>query len=241
VTAAEFIARIVEGAVALPVDLQSRVKQARFMRDSSGDRVIILIFFKELIMQIKDELKKLIGKPCWFNEGILEIREKSDGEIVAIEEDNLIIKNILFEHLSKIPLFAISGIKRKDLGSKNIKKETMTQIRLRELEPFNVPPVNDQQAALFMRNLTGNETFEFDGDQRPSAMMIYYLEYNYPEITSASAELLSTDIDTFIAACESGKHPTIEDALKEYGVGHIQIEYGGKLKETIIHTESEKS
>lgn len=73
-------------------------------------------------MEIKDELKKLIGKPCWFNEGILEIRKKSDGEIVGIEGDNLVIKNIVFEHISKIPLFAISGIRRKDLGSEEIKK-----------------------------------------------------------------------------------------------------------------------
>jgi len=47
-----------------------------------------------------------------------------------------------------------------------------------------------------MRHLTGNETFEFDGDQRPLAMMIYHLEYNYPGATCVVAELLSTDIYT---------------------------------------------
>ena len=65
-------------------------------------------------MEIKDELKKLMGKPCWFNEGILEIRKNSDAEIVGIEGDNLVIKNVILGHVNKIPFHAIDKIRRKD-------------------------------------------------------------------------------------------------------------------------------
>jgi hypothetical protein len=37
------------------------------------------------------------------------------------------------------------------------------RIVLRDVEPFNVPPVDNQEAAQLMRRLTGGETFEWLG------------------------------------------------------------------------------
>lgn len=71
------------------------------------------------------------------------------------------------------------------------------RIILRELEPFNIPPVNNQEAALFTRKLTGNESFEFDGVSRPKAFLIHSLKYNYPRHSFAHGWLMSVNIDTF--------------------------------------------
>lgn len=102
-------------------------------------------------------------------------------------------------------------------------------VRLREVEPFNFPPVDNQEAALFMRHLTGNETFEFDGDQKPKSMLIYDLIYKYPRLCSAHGWLLSVDIDTFENMCDSGKFNTMEPILKATIIGTIGIDLGGNL------------
>lgn len=60
------------------------------------------------------ELKKLIGKPAWLMGDILEIRKSSDAEIAGIENGNIILKHLLFNKVSAIPISQICSIRRKD-------------------------------------------------------------------------------------------------------------------------------
>lgn len=107
-------------------------------------------------------------------------------------------------------------------------------ITLREMEPFNIPPVNNQEAALFTQHLKGNETFQFDGSQKPKCFMIWDLKYAYPRHSYAHAWLLSTDVDSFLNLCNSGGHSTMEPILKKFIIGRIDIEYGGNVAGTQI-------
>lgn len=107
-------------------------------------------------------------------------------------------------------------------------------VKLREMEPFNIETVDNHQAALFTSRLTGNETFEFDGDQKPKSFEIYTLKYNYPRHSFAHAWLLSIDIDSYLNVCNSGLYNTMEPIYKKYVIGRIEIEYGGNLTNTVI-------
>jgi len=60
-------------------------------------------------MSIIDQLKELIDKPCWFKEGILEIRKNSDGFLFEVNEDHIIIKNVIFEKTHKIYIYMKSA------------------------------------------------------------------------------------------------------------------------------------
>lgn len=102
-------------------------------------------------------------------------------------------------------------------------------ITTREVEPFNIPPVDNHQAGLFTRHLTGKETFSFSGNEKPKSMMIYSLKYNYPRHCFAHAYLLSIDLDQFESICSSGLHPTMEGIMKQYVVGNIELEFGGDI------------
>ncbi len=107
-------------------------------------------------------------------------------------------------------------------------------MQLREMEPFNIPPVDNHQAGLFTKHLKGNEIFEFNGDKTPKAFLIHSLKYNYPRHSFATGWLLSVNIDTFLDMCNSGRHQTMEPILKSTVIGSIQIEYGGDLPSTSI-------
>jgi len=64
-------------------------------------------------MGIKDELKELVGKKCWISGSILEIRKKSDAEIIAVDDDRVTIKHFLGQ-VHHIPISQIYTIVRKD-------------------------------------------------------------------------------------------------------------------------------
>lgn len=66
-------------------------------------------------ISLKDQLKGLINKPCWFKEGILEIRKNSDANLIEVGVDYIILKNQLFGHVNTIPIAAIRKIVRLDL------------------------------------------------------------------------------------------------------------------------------
>lgn len=108
-------------------------------------------------------------------------------------------------------------------------------VSLREIEPFNVPPVDNQQAGLFMRHLTGNETFSFSGEKRPKSVMFYSVVYKYPRLCSAHGWLLSVDIDTFEGLCGSGQF-TMEQIMKEVKIGSIGIDLGGDLSSPKLYS-----
>jgi len=67
-------------------------------------------------MVTKAELKKLIGKKCWFYQGTLEILQSADSEIIDVEEKDfeysLVIKRL--GQIWRIPDYEIRKVVRKD-------------------------------------------------------------------------------------------------------------------------------
>jgi len=64
---------------------------------------------------MKEQLKQLLNKPCWFKEGTLEIRKTSDGKLIEVADDYIIVENAILEKVQKIPINQIFSINRKDL------------------------------------------------------------------------------------------------------------------------------
>lgn len=69
-------------------------------------------------ISIKEQLLELVNKPCWFKNGILEIRKNSDAYLSEVGSDYIVIHNKIFEKTHKIHLTNISSIERKDLTEK---------------------------------------------------------------------------------------------------------------------------
>ena len=101
--------------------------------------------------------------------------------------------------------------------------------KIDKIEPFNIPPVDNNDAALFMKHITGDEDFSFTWDEKPKAMMIYELKYSYPKQSYLHGLLLSVSIDLWEHELGSGRHTTIEPYLKQYVIGLITIEIGGDI------------
>ena len=112
------------------------------------------------------------------------------------------------------------------------------EISLRDLEPFNIPPVDDYQAGLFMKHLTGRETFEFHGKGKPKSLMFYDLKYNYPRHCFAHGYLLSVSIDDFLLLCGASGSETIAPILKKVKLGSLGIEFGGSIDGCTLYTGS---
>jgi len=88
-----------------------------------------------------------------------------------------------------------------------------------------------------MRHLTGQETVEFGGYQRPEAMMVYELRYDYPRHSLARGLLLSVSVDAFERACASDEHRTMAPILKKYLLGGVRIEFGRSITGVKVSTE----
>jgi hypothetical protein len=88
-------------------------------------------------------------------------------------------------------------------------------LKTADVEPFNVPPVDNHQAALFTKQLNGTETFHYDGEITPLSMMLNSIKFNLPKHSFAHGYLLSVNIDTFMNACNSGLFSTMEPILKK--------------------------
>lgn len=62
----------------------------------------------------ENELKPFVGKPCWFNGDILEIRKRSDSTLKAVEDGEVVLEHFL-GHLTSVPVSEIRFIQRKDI------------------------------------------------------------------------------------------------------------------------------
>ncbi len=62
----------------------------------------------------ENELKPLVGKPCWFDGDILEIRKRSDATLKAVENGEVVLAHFL-DHVTRVPISEISSIRRKDI------------------------------------------------------------------------------------------------------------------------------
>ena len=135
-------------------------------------------------------------------------------------------------HRSKEPVKVTS----RSSGASNSAQRKGKVIHLRDVEPFNIPPADNEAAFKFTSHLTGSESFEFDGMQ-PRSMIIYSVKYNYPRHCLADAWLLSVGVDEFTRICERTSEPTMEQILKDFVVGSIHIEYGGACNGVMISSK----
>ena len=108
------------------------------------------------------------------------------------------------------------------------------RMQLSEIEPINIPPVDNNEAAAFMRHLTGNEILEFAGCQQPRLMIIYSLKYAWPHHCFAHGWLLSIDYETLSSLSDSDEYATMEPIMKKFLVGTIGIEFGGTLQSPTV-------
>jgi len=65
-------------------------------------------------MSTKEELKQLVGKKCWYSGHTLEIRKKSDAEIISINDATVVVKHFLGK-VHDIPISDIWSVVRKDV------------------------------------------------------------------------------------------------------------------------------
>jgi len=108
---------------------------------------------------------------------------------------------------------------------------------LKEVEPFNLNGVDDNQAALFLRHLSGNESFEFSSEKRPKSIALHTVKYKHPRLCSAHGWLLSVDINTFeMLSNQIGSDIDLfQQMLKEVTIGNIGIDLGGDLSNPRIY------
>jgi len=102
-------------------------------------------------------------------------------------------------------------------------------IKLMDVEPYAIPPVEDNIAQMFLRHLTGNETFEYYGNQKPKCWLIKDLNYKYPRLTSAHGLLLSIDVNSFIQYCQANPTAPFQSVLNKYYLCDLHIDLGGSL------------
>jgi hypothetical protein len=122
-----------------------------------------------------------------------------------------------------------------NLGIRHKTADSSMQLRLSDVEPFNVPPVDNDEAARFMRHMTGREPFTFNGSTRPRSFLINSLKFAHPRHSFAHGFLLSCDVDTLRDACSAGSAGgTMQPILKQYIVGTLHIECGGNLADTVV-------
>jgi hypothetical protein len=100
-------------------------------------------------------------------------------------------------------------------------------IRIKDVEPFNLPNVDNEQAGSFLRRLSGMETFEFNNTPKPKSMVLFYFNNRYPDYSNARGALLSIGIDQFQELCRSATN--MAQTMKPNIVGYINIEYGGNI------------
>jgi hypothetical protein len=103
-------------------------------------------------------------------------------------------------------------------------------IKMKEIEPFNLENVNNQQAGLFFHQLTGNETLDYTGNTTPKSILIYSLDYNYPAYSSARGILLSISIDRFMSICQTATD--MKQVIDPHSLGQVRFEFGGNLNDT---------
>ena len=98
----------------------------------------------------------------------------------------------------------------------------MDFFKLKELEPINLPNVDNHEANRFMNHLTGDETIDVDFIQKPKCWAIYDLKYKYPRHSFAQGFLFT------ITALEIELKNS--DELQNYICGTLYAEFGGNCE-----------
>jgi len=85
-----------------------------------------------------------------------------------------------------------------------------------------------------MQTLSGRETFEFYGNEKPKSMLVYSLKYNFPNHNVADCYLLSISVNTFYELANFGRYPSLGTMLAGKMLGKLHIEFGGTLSSKSI-------
>jgi tetratricopeptide (TPR) repeat protein len=131
------------------------------------------------------------------------------------------------------------GTKESDLPKSIInqyKEDNKYKYKLKDIEPFSAFHVNKEQAKMFLEKITGNEIFDFKSEKNPLCMMIYHVNYSYPNQCTCDAYLLSIGVDKFLSVCELGEFSTMEPIMKQYTIGKIHINYSANPNDFKIVT-----
>ena len=101
------------------------------------------------------------------------------------------------------------------------------KLTLRDIEPFNIPSVDDNLARDFLRHFSGTEVFEFTGDRIPLSMMLTNINLDNPNHIYANGFLLSSTIDDYER--ELSKKASQDYIIKDFIIGKIVLELSGEL------------
>jgi len=141
---------------------------------------------------------------------------------------------------------AILDLQKASEQGNEVATKTLKQIKekisknhfiLKDIEPFNIPPVNNDIAESFFKQLTGGESFMLDNDIKPLSMIIFYARNDFPKHSYVKGLLLSINIDNFQK--KSSNEKVMEDLFNEFAIASITIEIGGELKEAKITVQKD--
>ena len=133
---------------------------------------------------------------------------------------------------------AISDLQKASDQGNEVAAQTLKQIeekisknhfKLKDIEPFNIPPVDNEKAEHFFKQLTGNEAFILETDRKPLSMILFYVRNDFPKKSYAKGLLLSINVDDFKEKSRNEK--VMEDLFNEFAIASITIEIGDELKE----------
>jgi len=101
--------------------------------------------------------------------------------------------------------------------------------KIKDIQVSNFPPLEIAEVTSYFRYLNGEEVFNFQSDKKPVSIIMYALEDNYPDHSTAKGFLLPIDIPTWESELASGRYSDIGAYLEEYMIGTIKIEHGGSI------------
>lgn len=107
-------------------------------------------------------------------------------------------------------------------------------IQLKEVEPFIDNEADEQNVNAFLRTLTGNESFEFENDEKPQSVMFSHVTNKLPKWGQLSGYLINIPIDQWDAAFQ---FLTPEAVYENHVIGKITIERGENIEGVVISTE----
>jgi len=99
------------------------------------------------------------------------------------------------------------------------------------MEPYRIPPTSESECMSFMKHLTGAESFDFPGSERPRSWIMDSVAYRYPDECNATGWLLSCSVDDFLAQVSATDLQTV---LKRHYVGELDVRYGGNHGSTSL-------
>lgn len=107
--------------------------------------------------------------------------------------------------------------------------ENKTLIKFEEIDAAVMPNVKENDAKLFLSNISPIDGFIFDGVKKPKTTLFYSLKHAFPAHSFGDAYLLSINVNEFNLLVENNPNRNMEYLIEGYVVGGLHLEYGGNL------------